>query len=54
MNVHVCALSLMAMIIYIFIEFNFSFYHTSDEAFQQSVIPHHKFYNQAPAFQLAS
>ena len=36
MNVHVCALSSMETIIYIFIEFNFLFYRiaTSGKAFQ--------------------
>ena len=56
MNVHVCALSnsSLAMIIYVFIGLNFSFYLTSGEAFQQSLITHHKFYNQAAALVLAS
>ena len=43
MSAHVCALSSMAMIIYVLIEFNFLFYPASGKTFQQSLIPHHKF-----------
>ena len=36
------ALSSMAKIMYVFIEFIFSFYPNSGKAFQQSLIPQHK------------
>ena len=44
MDVHVCALSSMAMIIYVLSRSaSHSTLHTFGEAFQQSLITHHKF-----------
>ena len=53
MNIHMCALSSVTTIIYVKQVQLHIFYSTSGKAFQQSLIPHHKFYNQAPALQLA-